>query len=168
MPTPLPYAFYSPFNPKERVLFPLIKVDDVSHVIQLAVAPVFLLTAVGTIISVLTSRLARIVDRIRVVETRMEQMLPEVDTSLHLELSLLGRRLRLIYLAVTCEVCCGLLVGLIIATAFVDAFVGAKLSGAIAAQFILAMLAFIGGLVVFLREIFLAVASTRASMRMII
>lgn len=147
---------------KEYALIPLINVD-VTHVIQLAVAPVFLLTAVGTIIGVLTTRLSRIVDRIRVLE---EKPTPpdSMNFALAQELSTLGHRLRLIYSALMCEVFCGLFVGLIIATAFVDAFVGANLAGLIAGVFVLAMIAFIGGLVVFLREIFLAVTSTRDRM----
>ena len=149
----------------EFALFPLIKIDDVTHIIQLAVAPVFLLTGVGTIIGVLTNRLARIVDRIRVLEERPAQANQQDTEQKQFELQLLARRLRLVYIALMCQVCCGLFVGLIIATAFIDAFLVVNLSGGIAGLFVMAMLAFISGLVVFLREIFLAVISTRASMR---
>src|SRR6202158_3880531 len=45
---------------------------NVAHVIQLAVAPVFLLSGVGVMLTVFTSRLARIVDRSRVLEERLE------------------------------------------------------------------------------------------------
>ncbi|WP_274381935.1 DUF2721 domain-containing protein [Noviherbaspirillum sedimenti] len=132
---------------------------------QLAVAPVFLLTAVGTFISVLTSRLARIVDRIRILEIKQEELALEEAAFKDVELSLLGRRLLLIYIALTCKVSCGLIVGMIIASAFIDAFLAIKLATFIAALFVLAMVAFIGGLAAMLREIFLAVQSTRASMR---
>ncbi|WP_206732388.1 DUF2721 domain-containing protein [Janthinobacterium sp. 17J80-10] len=151
---------------KEFVLFPFVQVDDVTHVIQLAVAPVFLLTAVGTIIGVLTNRLVRIVDRIRVLERKPETPVTDDEAAFkQLELGLLGRRLRMIYIALTSEVICGLIVGVMIASAFIDAFLAIKLSAVIAGLFILAMLAFICGLTAFLREIFLAVQSTRASLR---
>lgn len=151
---------------KEFFLFPFVQVDDVTHVIQLAVAPVFLLTAVGTIIGVLTNRLVRIVDRIRILEKKPDTPVTEDEAAFkQLELGLLGRRLRMIYIALTSEVICGLIVGVMIASAFIDAFVAVKLSALIAGLFILAMLAFICGLTAFLREIFLAVQSTRASMR---
>lgn len=159
-------------------MFPLLKVDDVTHVIQLAVAPVFLLTGVGTIISVLTNRLSRIVDRVRVLEERLalcgtrektraetRDEARENAVRARTELELLSQRMRLIYFGMTAEVCCGLLVGVIIAIAFIDAFLTINLSRLIALLFVLAMLAFIGGLMMFLREIFLAVRSTRASMR---
>jgi hypothetical protein len=127
---------------------------------------VFLLTAVGTFIGVLVNRLARIVDRIRVVEKKHEQLDPAEVEFRFIELALLGRRLRLIYIALSCEVLCGLIVGVIIASAFLDAFIAINLSSWIAGLFVLAMLAFISGLATFLREIFLAVQSTRASLRL--
>jgi hypothetical protein len=47
------------------------QLGDISHTIQLAIAPVFLLTGVGTKLAVLTNRLARIIDRSRVLEDRL-------------------------------------------------------------------------------------------------
>ena len=49
----------------------------VAHVIQLAVAPVFLLTAIGTLLSVMTNRLSRIIERARSLEARLETAPPE-------------------------------------------------------------------------------------------
>ncbi len=130
--------------------------SDIAHVIQLAIAPVFMLNAVGAIIGVLANRLARIVDRLRVLE--------ESDFGLHrdaglvsAEVAVLERRMQLVYVAIGLDVTCALMVGSLIALAFVDAFVRADLAAVIAVFFIGAMLAFIGSLVVFLREIFLAV-----------
>ena len=154
-----------PVKPKESCLFPLFQVGDVTHLIQLAVAPVFLLTAVGTIINVLTNRLARIVDRIRTLEERLEQDVPKGAEAMRDELRVLDRRMRLVYQAVTAQVCCGLMVGLIIAVAFVDAFLSVKLAGLVAMLFMLGMVAFISSLIIFLREIFLAVSTTHASLR---
>ena len=146
-------------------MFPELDVTGITHVIQLAIAPVFLLTAVGTIISVLVNRLSRVVDRIRVLEDRLHDKAPADPRPLHEELALLGRRLRLIYLAVTCDVFCALFVGMLIIAAFVNAFIGANLTKVISALFVMAMIAFIAALVVFLREIYLAVSSTRHTMK---
>ena len=145
-------------------MFPQTDINQITHVITLAIAPVFLLTAVGTLMGVLANRLARIVDRIRVLEDRLHevdltQLLPARE-----ELESLRRRLRLIYFAVTCAVFCALFVGLLIVVAFVDAFLSVNLARFVGLLFVMAMLAFIGSLVVFLREIFLAVASTRKTM----
>ena len=139
--------------------------SDVTHLIQLAIAPVFLLNAVASIIGVLINRLSRAVDRTRVLDERLNQKEGKNLERNESEREVLRRRLRLIYLALTCEVLCALFVGLLIAAGFVGAITGANFSLGIAALFVFAMAAFIGGLTVFLREIFLAVASTRDSMR---
>ena len=140
-------------------------VTDVARLIQLAVAPVFLLTAVGTIIGVLSTRLGRAVDRSRLLEDRLRQLQPEAQKAARDELSLLSRRTRLVYGAMVLAVICALFVGLLIAVAFVDAFINIDLSKFIGLLFIGAMLAFILSLLVFLREIFLAVTSARNQMR---
>ena len=145
-------------------MFPQTDINQITHVITLAIAPVFLLTAVGTLIGVLANRLARIVDRIRVLEDRLQEigldeLMPARD-----ELDSLRQRLRLIYFAVASAVFCALFVGLLIIVAFIDAFMSINLAKFVGILFIMAMVAFIGSLIVFLREIFLAVVSTRKSM----
>ena len=139
-------------------------VTDVARLIQLAVAPVFLLTAVGTIIGVLTTRLGRAVDRSRLLEDRLRQMQPEGQKAVREELNLLSHRTRLVYGAIVLAVICALFVGLLIAVAFVDAFISIDLSKFIGLLFIGAMLSFILCLLVFLREIFLAVSNARRQM----
>jgi len=140
-------------------------VIDVTRLIQLAVAPVFLLTAVGTIIGVLSNRLGRAVDRSRTLEERLRQLAPEGQKATREELNILARRVRLVYASITLAVVCALFVGLLIAVAFVDAFVTLDLSKFIGLLFIGAMLSFILALMVFLREIFLAVTSASSRMR---
>jgi hypothetical protein len=130
---------------------------DISHVIQLAVAPVFLLTAIATLINALNSRLGRIVDRRRVVQERLlarEQ--GEADTSSR-EMGYLTRRSGLVYQAIFCAVLAALLVCLVVAGAFVGALLGVDLARSVATLFIGAMLAMIAGLSFFLREVYLAV-----------
>ena len=138
---------------------------DIGHVIQLAIAPVFLLTAVGAILNVLTGRLARAVDRRRVLTTE----LPRLDAALaglaQQELEFEHRRIRLVYVAIGLSVLCALLVCLLISIAFIDAFVALDLGKLVAALFVLALISLTGSLAVFMREIFLAVASVRAPIR---
>lgn len=131
--------------------------DDISHVIQLAIAPVFLLTAVGTLLNVLTSRLGRAIDRRRV----LQKLSPGEDGDAfgvgQVELVLITQRVRLIYRSIVLAVLCALFICLVIAVAFIDAFVSANLARVLGALFVLAMVALIGALLMFLREIFLAV-----------
>ena len=73
---------------------------EITAVIQLAVAPVFLLTAVGTLINVLSTRLARVIDRSRDLEERIAHGAELADERLWLdELRMLERRMRLTYLS---------------------------------------------------------------------
>ena len=130
---------------------------DIAHVIQLAIAPVFLLTAVCTLLNVLTNRLGRAVDRRRLLVARLPDLDAAVCGSAQGELVYLERRVKLIYTAIALAVLCALLICILIAGAFVDAFVRYDLARVIAALFVLAMVALIGSLGAFLREIFLGV-----------
>lgn len=132
-------------------------VADITRVIQLAVAPVFLLTAVATLISALNARLGRIVDRRRVVDERIQVRPDQGLAELQTERRLLLGRTRLIYFAILCAVLGALLVCLVVAGAFLGALLSVDLSRLIAVFFILAMLALIACLATFLREVFLAV-----------
>ena len=132
---------------------------DISRVIQLAVAPVFLLTAIATMINALNSRLGRIVDRRRVVQERLQPRVDHDAEMAKLEIRMLVRRSRLVYYAIFGAVLSALLVCLVVAGAFLGALLGADLARGVAALFIAAMLAMIGALGLFLREVFLAVRS---------
>ena len=136
-------------------------VPEIFTVIQLAVAPVFLLTAIGTVIAALNIRLGRAVDRRRDLEDRLPKMTTEEQPSAREELATIARRIFFIYYAITSAVTSGLFVCLLIAAAFIGAFVQARLSYAIGAMFVFAMLALIASLLLFLREIFLAVSTRR-------
>lgn len=135
-------------------------VADITRIIQLAVAPVFLLTAIGTILSALNNRLGRIVDRRRVVQERLRQGDSGDADRLKddaYELELLARRIGLIYHAIVMAIVCALLICLLVASAFVGVFVAFDMARLIGTLFILAMLALIGSLWLLLREVFLAV-----------
>lgn len=135
---------------------------DISHVIQLAIAPVFMLTAIGTVLNVLAGRLGRAVDRRRVLAGRLPALDDGTAQAARAELDYQVRRIGLIYFAIQMAVLSALLTCLLIALAFIDAFTAIDFAKLIAALFILAMIALIASLTTFLREIFLAVSGPRA------
>ena len=137
------------------------QVVAIGHVIQLAVAPVFLLTGVSSMLAVLTSRLARIIDRARVLEDRLPKLSPEDQVGIHQELRLLSRRARLINTAVSLCTVCALLICAVIVCLFVGAFLATDVSLLIGIVFTGAMLALFTGLVSFLREVYVATRSLR-------
>jgi hypothetical protein len=132
---------------------------DISHVIQLSVAPVFLLTSIGTILGVLSNRLARIVDRARALNDRLEAPTESRASAIHAEMRTLAQRRQRINLAITFGTTSALLVCVSIATVFLGAVMKANVAVAVALLFILAMAAFVAALVYFLREVLLAVRS---------
>jgi len=136
-------------------------VPEIAGVIQLAIAPVIMLTAVGTVIGALNIRLGRAVDRRRELEERLHAMSRDELPSAQDELATIARRIRFVYLSIVFAVISALFVALLIAGAFLGAFVRTDLSLTIAGMFICAMIALIVCLLLFLREIFLAVSTPR-------
>jgi hypothetical protein len=140
---------------------PDLPLQDISRTIQVAIAPVFLLTALGTTLAVLTTRLSRIVDRARRVEARLrDEVPPRRDVSVR-ELRMIAGRVRLIHWAITAGTSAALLVCLLIAVAFVGYLLRAHVATAMAVLFIAAMAAYVAALLFFLREIFIAIATMR-------
>jgi len=113
-----------------------IQISDIGHMIQLAIAPVFLLTGVATKLTVLTNRLARIIDRTRVLEDRLHIAANDEYTE---ELEVLYQRSHLINYAITSSTGCGFLICLVIAMLFLGDSTNIKLDKYIAAFFVLAM-----------------------------
>ena len=72
-------------------------IPAVAHVIQMSVAPVFLLTGVGAMLNVLTNRLSRIIDRARILEARLPNAEDAVQETLHKGLANLAQRSQLIH-----------------------------------------------------------------------
>ena len=113
-------------------------------------------------LNVLTSRLARVIDRARVMEREYHDL--PMGNERHIvrdRLAVLSKRSRFINRAITLCTMCALLVCLLIVTLFVSALLDVSGSRWIAGLFVLAMLALIGGLLTFLQEISIATASVR-------
>jgi hypothetical protein len=144
---------------------PLVAPEAVSNIvsfIQLSVAPVFLLTGVGAMLGVLVNRLARIIDRARQLELRYQQSAQPMERQvLHNDMRLLSHRARLVSWAISFCTSCSLFVALIIVTLFLEALLDIHMRGVVPVLFIIAMAAFIIGLLLFLREIYLATAALR-------
>jgi hypothetical protein len=135
---------------------------DIAHLIQIALTPIFLISAIGVTLNVLTSRLARIVDRARA----MEEILLHSDHAhhgrdLHAALDVLARRARYINAAITLITVSALFIALVVVMLFVNAFLRWDLSVFIACMFILSMLSLAAALSAFLIEVRIATNSLR-------
>jgi hypothetical protein len=127
----------------------------ITHAIQLAVAPVFLLTGVAGLMNVLSSRLARIVDRRRALLQRAaDEATQPGDIS---EIAALDERARLMYLAVFFAVLAALMVCLVVMLGFIGALTQIDIGRWLAVLFIASMAGMIVSLSLFLREVYVAV-----------
>lgn len=141
---------------------PVGAMGGIAHVIQIAVAPVFLLTGIAGILSVLSMRLGRITDRARVLEQRIPLIhAAEQREWLRSHGDLLWRRMRMINWAIRLSVGGALLVCLVVVALFVDDGWAVDISPLIAIMFVLAMLLVIGGLLLLLIEVSLSTRRTR-------
>ena len=134
-----------------------VQATDVAHLIQVALTPIFLISAIGVTLNVLTSRLARIVDRARSMEAIV--LRPDYrpgGRDLHAALAVLARRARYINAAITLITLSALLIALVVVMLFVNAFAPWEFSAFIAILFILSMLALAAALTAFLIEVRIA------------
>jgi Protein of unknown function (DUF2721) len=137
---------------------------DVPHAIQLALAPIFLLTGVAGMLNVMASRLSRIIDRGRqLVETPGSTGLSPNDITL--ELRSLERRRRCANAAITASTVAALLVCIVIALLFLQTFWALPLNGLVGVVFAGSTVGLIFGLGIFLREIHLATRNAHFELR---
>lgn len=127
-------------------------IRDVSIAIHDAVAPVFLLTGIGSILGVLVNRLGRAIDRARYLNA----LLTEQRKSFLDELDLIAVRTSWMRWSVGLFIFAGLCVSLAIASIFIGVAINIHLSTFVLMTFITAMISLIFGLLCFLREIILA------------
>jgi len=142
---------------------PFASSHDIVQIIQLSIAPVFLIAGIGTLLNVLTSRLARVVDRGRAIELDLDTPLGSGQhTNRHLaELRVLDQRMNWIHNAIMLSTMAILLVCLLIVALFSVELITIDLSRVVAILFIATMASLIGGLISFLIEISYARKSLR-------
>lgn len=131
--------------------------DAIASVIQLSVAPVFLLAGIGALLTVLSNRLGRINDRARVLERRMATTRAEEHKALLTdETAVLWSRVRIINWSIRLCASGALLICLTIISLFVGEYAHVHIAHFVAVTFVLAMSLIFIALVLFLREVGIA------------
>jgi hypothetical protein len=138
-----------------------VNVGDVAHAIQLALAPVFLLTGIAGILNVMAGRLARIIDRGRQLTESPISREPQIEETLQVELQSLERRRHLASAAITACTFSALLVCTVIAALFLEVLLQVELRWLLGILFTGSTLALVVGLAYFLREVHLATRTVR-------
>ncbi len=133
-----------------------IGAENMAGLIQLAMAPAFLLVGVGAMLQLFSGRLARVVDRSRVLKSSYEGSTGKAHDLIVEELRGLSRRMKIVNSAILMGVCGAITIGLLIVAIFTMALLHIYLGLVIAGAFILAMAFTITGLLFFLVEVRLA------------
>jgi hypothetical protein len=140
---------------------PALPVSTIANLIQLSIAPVFLLAGVGAILNVMATRLARVVDRVRRLEDEFASASPAVQALARSELKRLGKRMKLVNWAITAVTASALSVCLLVAVLFIGGLGAASFGYFIAGLYVLTMGLLVVGLVLFLLEVRLASRNLR-------
>jgi hypothetical protein len=143
------------------MLSTVVSLGDVPHAIQLALAPVFLLTGIAGMLNVMAGRLGRILDRGRQLTERTLPSQLETSGVIEIELLSLERRRHLASLAITACTFSALSVCTVIALLFVEVLLQVELKWFIGLCFTGSTLALVVGLAYFLREVHLATQTIR-------
>ena len=126
--------------------------NTVAQVIQLAVAPVFLLAGIGAFLNVCTGRLSRIVDRARQIEPDLIAARGAEHDRLLGEIRVLDKRMSLVSKAIFLSVLAAVLICAVVVMLFAAGLTGLHLGTPISLLFIGAMIAVGVGFAVFLFE----------------
>ncbi|MBC7704884.1 MAG: DUF2721 domain-containing protein [Rhodoferax sp.] len=131
--------------------------DTITHGIQLAVAPVFLMTAVSGMIGAVAGRLARIIDRARLVEDKARVSSDaEFMARAFTELGELRMRGRLANACIALLTCCAFLIGLTIILLFLGETTGFRNGLWAVGSFLSGVVCFLMALLCFLAETVIA------------
>ena len=133
----------------------------VGHDIQLAIAPVFLLTGIAGILNVITGRLNRIIDRGRSLTEGPPSNVTLSPHKLVIELRSLERRQHFASAAITACTLAALLVCMVIVVLFLEGLLGLPLMWLEGALFTSSTIVLVVGLGYFLREVHLATRTVR-------
>ena len=133
----------------------------VAQTIQLALAPVFVLVAIGNIMNILSIRLARVIDRGRVLQQRHPETSGAEHDAIVREMRILDRRIHLVGRAILLLVLSGLTIGFCVALLFVEELFDVNLQQVAGAAFFFAVVLLMMALWLFLREVRQATAALR-------
>lgn len=153
-----PVTIVADFRPMQIDL----QTENVAKLIQLALGPVFLISGVGITLSMLTNRLARIVDRARTLEgqrddTQNEKKLAIIDA----DLRVIFRRARYINSAIALSTTSAFLTALVVTLLFASEFTPLGVGGPIAVMFVAAMVCLSVAFLMFLIEVRIAIKALR-------
>ncbi len=140
---------------------PSPELTHLAQIIQLAVAPVFLLAGIGAFLNVCAGRLARIVDRARRLEPKIVASRGAEHDRMVKEIRMLDRRIRVVNAAIFTTVLAALIISAVVVLLFIAFLTGYRIGTAVALLFIAAMICTALSFAIFLHETRLGTRSVR-------
>jgi hypothetical protein len=130
-------------------------------IIQLALAPIFLIVGIGTLVNVATGRVGRVIDRARWFEALGRQQPSCIDGEARLEIRILNKRLRLANWSINFLIASALVICLDIILLMINGLISTSLDTTILFTFMISIVLLTGGLIAFFFEVSLATASLK-------
>ena len=142
-----------------------LNIATVANVIDIAVAPVFLLAGICGLLMVLTNRLGRTIDRSRSLQaTEFEIISEQHKSAIQRERNSLARRIKFSNFAISMAVSSAILVCLVIVALFLGSLIEANVSALVASLFIVCMVLLGLAFCSFLLEILVSIRTLRSSL----
>lgn len=140
-------------------------IATVASVIDIAVAPVFLLAGISGLLVVLTNRLGRTIDRSRSLQAAESEFLPEQHKAMiQREMTSLVRRIQLSHMAISLSTLSAILVCLLIVALFLGSLLQLNVSFIVASLFIVCMIILSLAFSSFLFEVLISTRTLKASL----
>jgi hypothetical protein len=133
------------------------------EIIQLALAPIFLIVGIGTLVNVATGRVARVIDRARWFEDLAREQPIRIDRRAKHEIRTLNKRMRLANWSINFLIASALVICFDVILLMVNGLISTSLDTAVLVTFMISILFLTGGLIAFFFEVSLATASLKIS-----
>ena len=144
--------------PVESIITP-----NAVEIIQLALAPIFLIVGIGTLVNVATGRVARVIDRARWFEDLAREQPIRIDRRAKHEIRTLNKRMRLANWSINFLIASALVICFDVILLMVNGLISTSLDTAVLVTFMISILFLTGGLIAFFFEVSLATASLKIS-----
>jgi hypothetical protein len=138
-----------------------MKLTDLIPILQMAVGPVILISGIGLLLLSMTNRLGRVIDRSRILSEARQKVTGHAQVHLVSQLNILQRRARLVRLAIGLATFSLLMAAILVMSLFLAALLKLEIGLTVACFFVICMGSLIGSLIVFLRDINLALEALK-------
>jgi len=140
---------------------PTTQLHELIPVLQIAIAPVILISGVGLLLLSMTNRFGRAIDRSRQLAREMREAGPTEQDRLAGQIEILYRRARLIRLSIIAAAISVLMAAVLIISLFLSALLKVEVGWLISVVFIVGMVALIISLVAFIQDIHLSLMALK-------